>query len=205
MPAVDGPTTISVDTPLLGLSKRRFVIGNDSQWQRIVTNLLPGDSIIYGWLTIKSSPAATDVSGAQEAITTVPSSMGQVVGFECVFNLRAVDTLVFNPGPLYNYDIKIQCTPSGNIYTIEEGWISFLPEIGDKPINSVSPAQQLPPTPPILFEGIGAPGVIAGALAGARYWRLDIVAGQPAEYVYDGAVWHIVSVVSYGPTPAGGP
>src|ERR1039457_6800466 len=141
MPAIDGPTTVDASKPTFGIYKRGFVRGNDSQWQRIIEGIFPTDSPVNAWLTIKSSPAASDVSGVQVPITTALTAFGEIVGNTCIFNMQAVASLNLNAGPLYYYDIKIQCSPSNNIYTVEQGWISFLPEITDAPILQVFPIQ----------------------------------------------------------------
>lgn len=198
MPALD-VATVSATTPLLRVYKRGFVRGNDAQFQRTITGLLPGDSPINGWLTIKTSPAQSDVSGVQVAITQVASNQGVIVGSLATFNLMAVPSLNLNAGPLYYYDIKIQVTPSGNIYTVEQGFISFLPEITDQPVTAVYPFQSAfpPPDPPYLFGPNPPPN---GEFAsGTRYVVVPAVEGMPSEWVFaSSGFWRVTSVVSYG-------
>ncbi len=207
MPAIDGPFTVNASKPTLGSYKKGFVRGNDSQWQRIITGIFATDTPVNAWLTIKSSPAATDVSGVQVPITTAATAFGEIVtnpnppvgGPMCVFNLQAIPSLNLDYGPLYYYDIKIQCSPSNNIYTVEQGWISFLPEITDAPITQVFPIQSsFPPPDPLYLFGPNPPPNGPQPI-GTRYIVVPPVEGFPAEWVFaSSGFWRPTSVVSYG-------
>lgn len=196
MPALDGPTTINLNTPILNISKTGFVIGNDVQFQRTVTGFLAADTPINAWLTIKSSPAMSDASGVQSSIGLISSGFGQIVGTSLTFNLLSGDTIAkLRPGPLYYYDIKLQATPSGRVYTIEQGFIEFLPEVGDLP-SPGNASVYLPPTiPPVLFgPNPPPPGTY---MIGTRYWVTPPIAGFPAEWVWaQDLQWRVTSVVS---------
>lgn len=193
MPSQD-VSTVSALKPTLNISKRNFVIGNDSQWVRTITDLLAGDTPINGWLTIKSSPAVSDASGVQVPIGLVSSGLGQIVGFVCTFNVQAQATLVLHAGPLYYYDIKVQVTPSRDIYTVEQGWIQWLPEVGDQPIPG-NASQNLPPIVPIFLFGPNPPpnGLFA---VGTWYLVVPPDPGFPASWVFASDLsWHVNSVV----------
>ena len=196
MPAIDGPVTINVSTPSLGVMKSGFVIANDIQWQRTVSGALAGDTPLNAWLTIKSSPAMSDASGVQSPIGTVSSGFGQIVGNNLTFNTKAQDTFnQLHAGPLYYYDIKAQFTPSGNIYTIEQGFIQFLPEVGDQPIPG-NASSTLPPVVPAVLFGTNPPpnGTF---VVGTRYWVVPPTPGFPSTWVFaNDNAWHVESVVS---------
>lgn len=199
MPALDGPTVVSATKPLLNVYKTGFVVANDVQFQRTIQGLLPGDSPLNAWLTIKTSPAASDQSGAQVSITQVASGQGVVAGSLCTFNLAASVSALLDSGPLYYYDIKVQVTPSNNIYTVEQGFISFDPEITDQPIAGMHPVQDtFPPADPPFFFGPNPPpnGNFAN---GARYLVIPLVEGMPAEWGFTlTGFWRVLSVCSYG-------
>jgi hypothetical protein len=201
--------TVDASNPDLLVEKTNFVIGNDVQFQRTVVGLIAPDAPIAAWLTIKTSPAQQDISGAQVPIGLSPTSFGQIVGSLCVFNLKAGQTARLKAGPLYYYDIKVQVTPSGDIYTVEQGYIQFQPMITDAPLNLVTPAQNLPPSEPFLQVGHGSPqGGVMPMMIGARFWDIDASPGDPCAWVnVDGTVngWHVTEVVADDPAPGGGP
>lgn len=204
MPAVNA-ATVNATTPTLNKYLRRFVRGNDAQFQRSMSGFLPGDTPLNGWLTIKTSPAASDVSGVQIAITQVPSAEGVITLPPlpalplATFNLQAIPSLNLNAGPLYYYDIKIQVTPSNNIYTVEQGFISFLPEVTDAPITQVFPNQNaVPPNGPVWLFGPNPPPNGPQA-PGSRYLVTPLLEGMPAEWGFAASgFWRVLSVVSYG-------
>jgi len=195
MPSTD-IATVDASAPTLGLSKSGFVRGNDAQFQRTITGLLSGDSPAAAWLTIKSSPALPDGSGVQSAITLVASNKGVILAALCTFNLLAVDTLNLNAGPLYYYDIKLQVSPSNNIYTVEQGYIQFLPEVTDAPTVPI-PVIQPPAVPKFLYGPNPPPN---GTFPiGTHYFVIPPDEGQPAEWVFaSSGFWRVISVVSYG-------
>ena len=194
MPSTNS-ANVSAAAPTLGIYLQGFVIANDSQWVRTVSGLLAGDTLINAWLTIKAAPVLSDASGVQSPIGLVSSGFGQIVGAVCTFNVKAQDTLVLDSGPLYYYDIKVQCTPSNNIYTVEQGWISWLPEVGDKPIPN-NGSSTLPPIVPAVLFGTNPPpnGTF---VIGTRYWVVPPTPGFPSTWVYaNDNAWHVESVVS---------
>lgn len=196
MPSLDGPTTVSAKTPNLATYKTGFVIGNDAQVQRTITDLLPGDTPINAWLTIKSSPAQSDASGVQCPIGLFLTGFGVIVGALCTFNIPGQNTIQkLSAGPLYYYDIKVQATPSGNVYTVEQGFMQFEPEVGDLPSPGNASVYLPPVIPPVLFgPNPPPPGVYA---IGTRYWVTPPVSGFPAEWVWTQALeWKVTSVVS---------
>lgn len=196
MPSIEGPTVVSCKTPSLNLSKTGFVIGNDVQWQRTITDANPGDAPINAWLTVKSSPAAADSSGIHVMVTTTPGGNGSIVGPLATLNMKNQDTVnQLRAGPLYYYDIKVQMSPSTFTYTVEQGWIQFDPEVGDDPFPN-NGSISLPPAVPVVLFGTNPPP--AGTFQpGTRYWVVPCDPGFPAEWVYgsDNA-WHVTSVVS---------
>lgn len=199
MPALDGPTTVNASAPLLHVYKSDFVVANDVQFQRTITGLLPGDTPLNAWLTIKTSPAASDQSGAQVSITQVSTGQGVIAGTLCTFNLAAKVSALLSAGPLYYYDIKVQVTPSNDIYTVEQGWISFEPEITDQPIAGMFPVQDTfpPASPPYLFGANPPPN--GNFASGTRYVVVPLVEGFPAEWGFTATgFWRVLSVCSYG-------
>lgn len=207
MPSTD-IATVDISNPIsFPTLKQGFVLANDFQFQRTVRGLIPPDSPLLGWLTIKAAPALGDQSGPQAAIGINPSGSGQIIPSTglLVFNVKAVQTAMLNSGPEYYYDVKVQVTPSGNIYTIEEGYIQFLPAITDAPIDLVFPSQQLPPLEPLLMTGATNPNGVVSAPVGTRFWIVPPVPGYPCEYVNidGGATWRADNVVSLSPPPIG--
>lgn len=199
MPALDGPTIVSATAPLLHVYKNDWVVANDVQVQRTIQGLLLGDTPLNAWVTIKTSPAEPDQSGVQSSITQVSSGQGVIVGTLCTFNLPAAQMALLSAGPLYYYDIKVQVTPSNNIYTVEQGWISFEPEITDQPIAGIHPINDTfpPASPPYLFGANPPPN---GSFAsGTRYIVVPLVEGFPAEWGFTATgFWRVLSVCSYG-------
>ena len=121
----------------------------------------------------------------------------------CIFNIMAAQTALLNSGPEYYYDVKVQCAPSGNIYTIEEGFISFLPAVTQAPLTMVLPSQTLPPLEPLLFSGPVNPNGQFAAPIGARFWIVPPVPGQIADFVNidGGMTWAALSTVASSPVP----
>jgi hypothetical protein len=199
MPSIDGPTQVDASKPQLNVYKTGFVVANDAQFQRTVIGLLAGDTLINAWLTIKTSPAASDQSGAQVSITQIASNQGIIVGNLATFNLAAAVSALLESGPLYYYDIKVQVTPSNNIYTVEQGFISFEPEVTDQPIAGIHPIQDtFPPASPPFLTGANPPpnGNFA---SGTRYIVVPLVEGMPAEWGFTATgFWRVLSVCSYG-------
>lgn len=196
MPVTDGPTIVDLNLLTKPVYKQGFVIGSDSQWIRDLTNMLAGDTPISAWLTIKGSPAQSDASGLQSIIGLAATGFGLIVANRLTINVLSQDTLQLHPGPLYYYDIKVQMTPSGKVYVCEQGFIEWLPEVGDKPIP-VNGSVSLPPLVPSVLVGTNPPppGTFQ---VGTRYWVVPPVPGFPSTWVYaNDLAWHVESVVNY--------
>lgn len=104
-----------------------FVVGDDLDIERTISNIPTGQTITKAWLTIKEIEAGSTAVLSKE-ITSVATSSGVIsdTGADTVgvvtFTLTAAETALFSAGNWLYYDIQVK-TSGGKIYTPEKGRI----------------------------------------------------------------------------------
>jgi hypothetical protein len=113
-----------------------FVVGDDLDIIRTVTNIPSGQLIDKSWFTVKIRYTDTDARAVFQKIITTALEPTQghitdtgVTGVGGVlFVLNGVDTILLRPDAEYFYDIQIK-TDADKIYTPESGIIIALPSV----------------------------------------------------------------------------
>lgn len=103
-----------------------FVVGDDLDIERTISNIPTSQTITKAWLTVKETELGTAV--LTKEVTSVATSSGVIsdTGADTVgvvtFTLTAAETATLNPGNWLYYDIQVK-TSGGKIYTPEKGRI----------------------------------------------------------------------------------
>jgi hypothetical protein len=109
-----------------------FVVGDDIEIKRTITNVPSGTSITKAWLTIKAFAADPDANAIiQKIITTTDQPLvGQITDdgsgdqqAEVVFRVLGSETVLLTGGQTYRFDIQVKAS-TGRIYTPELGTIT---------------------------------------------------------------------------------
>jgi hypothetical protein len=123
-----------------GVTITNAVAGDDFDITRTVTNIPAGQTLAQAWLTIKTTPSASDtLAVVQKIITTTPTAgQGHITDDGAdgsgvlLFTLTGINTrAIFQQqtgSTGIQYDIQIR-TSANKIYTLETGTISMLEEV----------------------------------------------------------------------------
>jgi hypothetical protein len=110
---------------------RPIVKGDTRKIQRTFTGLPAGETITKAWLTVKSTPAASDPGLFQVEITATETSSGQVTDATSTdgqigmfFIISGTNSALATGGAEYLYDIQVK-TSTNTIHTLVMGTVTF--------------------------------------------------------------------------------
>ena len=108
-----------------------IVRGDTRKIQRTFTGLPVGETISKAWLTVKSTPAASDPGLFQVEITATETSSGQVTDATSTdgqigmyFIISGTNSALATGGAEYLYDIQVK-TSTNTIHTLVMGTVTF--------------------------------------------------------------------------------
>ena len=110
---------------------RPIVRGDTRKIQRTFTGLPSGETITKAWLTVKTSPSASDPGLFQVEITTTQTSTGQITDATSTdgqigmyFIISGTNSALATGGAEYLYDIQVK-TSNNTIHTLVMGTVTF--------------------------------------------------------------------------------
>lgn len=101
-----------------------FVVGDDIDIERTVSQIPSGQSIDYAWFTVRFYERSSAII-LQKEITTTLTPHGVIEStisgaYRLTFTLSGMDTIKFEPDNDLHYDIQTRTT-ANKIYTPEKG------------------------------------------------------------------------------------
>lgn len=110
---------------------RPIVRGDTRKIQRTFTGLPSGETIAKAWLTVKTTPSASDPGLFQVEITTTLTSAGQITDATSTdgqigmyFIISGTNSTLATGGAEYLYDIQVK-TSTNTIHTLVMGTVTF--------------------------------------------------------------------------------